>query len=277
MTTHSEPTHAEPLRDVLTMLRRDLRHSLRNPMMTLSGIGTPVIMMLIFVGMFGHIMSPQLGGVAGSYVAYLTPGVILMGLGAGVATTAINLNVDKSEGVITRFRTMAISRTSVLTGPAIGSVIRSLASVTVVLLVATALGFRGTTNPLRWLAAYGLIALVAVAFTWLGTAFGLLASSPATANSMALIPQFLPLLSSGFVPPDQMPAGMRWFGAHQPFTPLIETLRDIVTGRPLDSAWLYAVGWCLVIWAGGFLWARRIYNREQGAPAAPSVGQLMSH
>jgi ABC-2 type transport system permease protein len=269
--------HPEPMRDALTMLRRDLRHSIRNPMMTYSAIGTPVIMMLIFVGMFGHVMQGQLGDVAGGYVSYLTPGVMLMGLGSGVATTAINLSVDKSEGVITRFRTMAISRTSVLTGPAIGSVLRSLASVTCVLLVAVVLGFRGTTNPLRWLAAYGLLALVAIAFTWLGTAFGLFSTSVATANSMSLIPQFLPLLSSGFVPPQQMPAGMRWFGEHQPFTPLIETLRALVTGRPVDSSWMWAVAWCLVIWAAAFVWARRLYDRGQSAPAAPNVATLMSH
>lgn len=275
MTIQAHP-RAYALRDSMTMLRRDARHSVRNPMMTLSGILTPIVMMLIFVGMFGDVMAAQLGSTGSGYVAYLTPGVVLMALGSGVATTAVNLSVDKSEGIIARFRTMPIARMAVLNGTVAGAVARSVVSVACVLAVAVALGFRSSAGPLEWLAALGLVALVAIAFTWLGTAFGLLSSSPATANSMSLIAQFLPLMSSGFVPTERMPEGIRWFAEHQPYTPLIESLRALITGQSIGTRWIGAVLWCLVIWALAHLWARYLFNREQAAPRGATVTQLMS-
>lgn len=270
-------TQTYAFRDSMTMLRRDTKHSLRNPMITLSAIGTPVIMMLLFVGMFGDVMAERLGAPAGGYVAYLIPGVVLMGLGSGVATTAININVDKSEGVIARFRTMPIARTAFLNGAAIGAVVRSMVSIVFVIGLGFALGFRSGAGLLGWIGALGLVTLVAVAFTWLGIAFGLFADSPATANSLSLIPQFLPLLSSGFVPTESMPGGIRWFAEHQPYTPLTETFRSLVTGTPVGGSWVEAVAWCLAIAAAGYFWARHLFEREQPAPAGPSVAQIMSH
>ncbi|MDV3220243.1 ABC transporter permease [Intrasporangium sp.] len=284
MTTHVHTAYtlgghreSSGFRDAMTMLRRDWKRSLRNPMMTVSSIVTPVVFMLIFVGMFGDVMAAQLGGPAGGYVSYLTPGIVVMGLASGVAATAVNLSVDKNEGVIARFRTMAIARTSVLTGQVAGAVLRSVVSVACIFGVAFALGFRSQAGLLGWLGALGLVALSAIALTWLGTAFGLLSGSAATANSMSLIPQFLPLVSSGFVPPERMPDGMQWFGEHQPFTPIIETLRGLVTGAPVGSSWMAAVAWCLVIWAAAFVWARWLYNREPTPRSGPSVSQLLSH
>jgi ABC-2 type transport system permease protein len=261
----------------MTMARRDWKRSLRNPTITLSGILTPVGFMLIFVGMFGDVMAAQLGGPTGGYIAYLTPGVVVMGLASGVPATAINLSVDKNEGVISRFRTMAIARTSVLTGQVAGAVLRSVVSVACIFGVAFAMGFRSDASLLDWVAALGFVTLVALALTWLGTAFGLLSDSAAGANSLSLIPQFLPLLSSGFVPPERMPDGMQWFAEHQAFTPIIETLRGLVTGAPVGSAWVAAVVWCLVIWAASFAWARYLYDREPTPRSGPTVAQLMSH
>ncbi len=259
------------------MLRRDARHSLRNPMMTLSGIGFPIIMMLLFVGMFGDVMAAQLAiGAGAGYLAYLTPGIVFMGLGSGVATTAVNLSVDKGEGIISRFRVMPIARTAFLNGTLAGSVIRSVLSVAGIVAVAGAFGFRSDAGVLGWLAALGLVGLVAIAFTWLGIAFGLLSDSPATANSMSLIAQFLPFLSSGFVPPERMPDGIQWFSEHQPYTPLIETFRALVSGQPVGTTWVSAVAWCCVIWALGYMWARHLFNREQPQRSGATVAQLMS-
>jgi ABC-2 type transport system permease protein len=251
------------VRDSITMLRRDFRHSLRYPAMTIGGIAVPVVFLLLFVGVFGHTLGAGLGHTtaSASYVDYLTPGILVMTVGASAAGTAINVCMDMNEGIIARFRTMAITRTSVLTGQVVGSLIRTLFSGILVMAVALAVGFRPAATPLTWIAATGLFLLLTLALTWLAVAFGLLAKTPAGANSLSLIPEFLPFISSAFVPPDTMPAGVRWFAEYQPFTPIIETLRGLLMGTSMGANAFVAVAWCVAITAAGYLWARTRYDR----------------
>lgn len=251
-------------KDSTTMLRRDFRHSLRSPMMTVSGLCVPIFLLLLFVGVFGGAMSTALRTSIGrtSYIDYLAPGIILMSVGSGSAATAINVCIDMNEGIIARFRTMAISRASVLTGQVAGSMIRTLLSVILVLAITVALGFRPTADFAQWCAALGIIALLTIALTWLAIAFGLLTKSPAGANSLSLIPQFLPFISSAFVPTSSMPAGVRWFAENQPFTPVIETLRGLLTGTPIGNDAAIAVAWCVAISVTGYLWALALFNRD---------------
>src|SRR5947209_13067120 len=163
------------LRDSATMLRRDVQHSLRRLSMTLSGLLVPIIMLVLFVYVFGGAIGVGLGGVAhgGAYINYVAPGIIIMTVGSGCATTAINLCMDMSEGIITRFRTMAIARASVLTGQVFGSLIRTMMSIVLVLGIALLMGFRPTASLVDWIAALGLIALFTFAVTWMAVVFGL--------------------------------------------------------------------------------------------------------
>jgi ABC-2 type transport system permease protein len=252
------------LRDSATMLRRDVRHSLRRLSMTLSGLGTPVIMLVLFNYVFGGAIGAGLGGVAhgGAYINYLAPGIIIMTVGSGCATTAINLCMDLSEGIIARFRTMAISRTSVLTGQVVGSVIRTMLTVGLVLGVALLMGFRPTAGPTAWIEALGLIALLTLAVTWMAVVFGLVGKTPAGANSLSLIFLLLAFTSSAFVRPDSMPAGIRWFAEYQPFTPAIDTVRGLLLGTPIGHSAALAVAWCAGLALVGYLWARAVYNRS---------------
>jgi ABC-2 type transport system permease protein len=252
-------------RDSATMLRRDFRHSLRNLMMTVSGLMTPVVMLLLFVYIFGGAMGASLGNVAhgGSYVNYVAPAIILMTVGSGCATTAVNLCTDMAEGIISRFRTMAISRTSVLTGQVLGSLIRTLITVVLITGVALLIGFRPTTSFVAWMKALGLVALFTFALTWMGVVFGMVGKTPAGANSLSLVFQLLlPFTSSAFVSPDSMPVGVRWFAEYQPFTPVINTLRGLLLGTPIGNSAVLAVAWCVVLALVGYLWARAVYNRN---------------
>jgi len=248
------------LRDSATMLRRDILHSLRRLSMTLSGLLVPIIMLVLFVYVFGGAIGAGLGD--GAYINYIAPGIILMTVGSGCATTAINLCMDMSEGIITRFRTMAISRASVLTGQVLGSLVRTMVTIVLVLGVALLMGFRPTTNPAAWIAALGLIALFTFGITWMGVAFGLVGKTPAGANSLSLIFQLLSFTSSTFVRPDSMPAGVRWFAQYQPFTPVIETLRGLLLGTPIGNNAILAVAWCAVLALVGYLWSRAVYHHD---------------
>ena len=249
------------LRDSATMLRRDVRHSLRNLKMTVSGLLTPTITLLLFVYVFGGAIGAGLGN--GAYINYVAPAIIIMTVGSGCATTAVNLCMDMNEGIINRFRTMAISRASVLTGQVIGSLIRTLISIALVIGVALLTGFRPTTSPIAWLAALGLVALFTFALTWMAVVFGLIGKTPAGANSLSLIFQLiLPFTSSAFVRPDSMSVGIRWFAEYQPFTPVIDTLRGLLLGTPIGNSAVFAVAWCVVLALVGYLWARAVYNRN---------------
>jgi ABC-2 type transport system permease protein len=219
-------------------------------------------MLLLFVFFFGGQMSSGLGGAGASYVDYIVPGILVMTIGSGCAATAIGVNADLTEGIVARFRVMGISRFSVLTGRVVGSLIRTLGSMILVIAVAVLVGFRPTAGPAQWLEVIGFSALLTFAFTWLAVAFGMVTRTPAGANSSTLLLQFGPFLSSTFVRPATMPAGVRWFAENQPFTPMIETLRGLLLGTPIGNQAVVATAWCCAIALVGFLWARAAYNRD---------------
>jgi ABC-2 type transport system permease protein len=251
------------LRDAATMLRRDVRHSLRNlPMTLISGLLVPIIMLVLFVYVFGGAIDAGLVAHGGAYIDYIAPGIIILTVVSGGATTAINLCMDMSEGIIARFRTMAISRASVLTGQVLGSLIRTMITIVLVIGVALLMGFRPTANPVAWIAALGVIALFAFALTWMSVVFGLVGKTPAGANSLSLIFQLLLFTSSALVRPDSMSGGVRWFAEYQPFTPVIDTVRGLLLGTPIGNSAVLAVAWCAGLTLVGYLWARAVYNRN---------------
>jgi ABC-2 type transport system permease protein len=250
---------AYALADSATMLRRNLRHALRYPSMTVSTIGGPVLILLLFNYAFGDALAAGIGG--GAYIDYIAPGILLMAATAGSTATAVAVCSDMTEGIINRFRTMAISRGSVLTGHVVGSMIQTLASIAFVIAVAFALGFHPTAGPLEWAGAIGLLALVTFALTWLSTAFGLVTKDVETASNAPLPLQFLPFLGSAIVPTDSMPDGMRQFAENEPFTPVIETLRGLLMGTHIGDSAVWAVGWCVALALAGYLWARAAYAR----------------
>lgn len=245
--------------DAATMLRRDFRHLRRYPVMTISGIVVPTVMLLLFVFVFGGAMG---SGAGGSYINYIVPGILIMALGSGCAATAVGVNADMTEGIVARFRVMAISRASVLTGRVVGSMIRTLIAVVLVIGVALIAGFRPIADPAHWLATLGFIVLLTLALTWLAVALGMAAKSPEGANSSTLLIQFGPFISSAFVRPETMPAGVRWFAENQPLTPMIETLRGLLLGTPIGNSAIIAIAWCIAIALVGYLWARAAYNRN---------------
>ncbi|MET8289546.1 ABC transporter permease [Streptomyces sp. NPDC005132] len=253
------------VRDSSTMLRRNLLHARRYPSMTLNLLLTPVMLLLLFVYIFGDAMSAGIGGGAdrSQYVAYLVPGILLMTIGSTTIGTAVSVSNDMTEGIIARFRTMAIHRGSVIIGHVIGSVLQSVISVVVVGAVAVAIGFRSTDATLmEWLAAFGLLVLFATALTWIAVGMGLVSPNAEAAGNNAMPLIFLPLISSAFVPVDAMPGWFRPIAEYQPFTPAIETLRGLLLGTEIGhNGWL-AVAWCLGLAVLGYAWSKSVFNRD---------------
>jgi ABC-2 type transport system permease protein len=251
--------------DSMTMLRRNIRHMQRYPGLTLILVGMPVIFLLLFVYVFGGTLGAGLGDTSvgrADYVNYVVPGIILMTLASAAQGTAISVAMDMTEGIIARFRTMAIFRPSVLTGHVLGSMIQTALALAVVIGVALVVGFRPTAGPLEWVAAVAVMAMVTLALTWLCVALGLRAKSVETASNAPMPLILLPFLGSGFVPTDTMPVALRWFAEYQPFTPVIETLRGLLMGTAIGNSAVIAIAWCAVITVVCFHRARRAYNRD---------------
>jgi ABC-2 type transport system permease protein len=251
--------------DSATMLRRQLRHMQRSGSMTVLLAGMPIVFLLLFVYVFGGTLGNGLGGPSGgraAYVEYVTPGILLIAVASVSQGTAISVAMDMTEGIIARFRTMAIFRPSVLTGHVLGGLIEAMLSLAVVLGVAVLIGFRPHATPVEWVAAAGVLALIAFALIWLTVALGMSTKSVESASNLPMPLMFLPFLGSGFVPTESMPAGLRWFAEYQPFTPVMETVRGLLLGSAIGSSAAVAVAWCLGIALVGFLWARKLYNRD---------------
>lgn len=258
-------THSYAMRDSMTMVRRNLKHMLRYPVLTLMVAGIPVVILLMFVYVFGDTMGAGLVGVSGGraeYVNYLAPGILLLAIAGSAQGTAISVAIDMQEGIIARFRTMAIARVSVLTGHVVGNVIQTMLGVTLVIGIALLVGFRPVAGLVEWVAAIGLLAVSALGLTWLSVALGLAAKSVESASNTPMILLLLPFLGSGFVPTEGMPVGLRWFAEYQPFTSIIETLRGLLLGTPIGNSGIVAAIWCAGITLAGYLWAKKLYNRD---------------
>jgi ABC-2 type transport system permease protein len=256
-----------PVADTATMLRRTLRHAIRYPAMTVASLGIPVILLLLFVGLLGRTLGAGLSAGAGhvgdSYIDYVAPGIILLGVASGCMSTSVSVCVDMTEGIIDRFRTMAISRSSLLTGHVLASMIQTTVSTALVIGAAVAMGWRPTAGPVGWLAVLGLLELLILALTWLAVGIGLVSATPESASNTPMLIQFLPFLGSTFVPTGSMPAGVRWFAEYQPFTPMIETIRRLLTGTRIGADGLISLAWCLGILAVGYWWSKAAFKRDR--------------
>jgi ABC-2 type transport system permease protein len=249
-------------RDSSTMVRRQLKRILRYPSMTVQLIVTPAILLLLFVYVFGGTLGGGLGGDRRTYVDYIVPGILLMAAATAVTGTAVMVATDMTEGIIARFRTMRISRASVLTGHVVASVVQQLLGMAAIIGIALAIGFRPDATAVEWLATAALLTLFAVAITWLSVALGLKSSTPEAASNAPMPLILLPFLGSGFVPTDSMPTALRWFAEYQPFTPIMETVRGLLLGTPIGNSAAIATAWCAGLAVLSYLWAKRTFNKS---------------
>jgi len=217
----------------------------------------PVVIMLMFVYVIGGAFN-----VGVDYVDYATPGMIVLAITYGLSATSMAVNSDMTKGIINRFKVMDISRGAVLSAQVIASMLRSLIAIAAIIGVAFALGFRPAASLGDWLGAIGFIMVVCFATSWLTVALGLAAKTPESAG-MAIVPLILlPFLSSAIVPADTMRTGARQFAEYQPFTPIIETLRGLLTGQASAGYAIAALAWCAGIAIVGYLWALATFTRR---------------
>jgi ABC-2 type transport system permease protein len=242
--------------DSTIMLRRNFKHTVRNPITVFNAVLFPIVLMLMFVYVIGGAFD-----VGVTYVDYVTPGMIVLTICYGLSATAVAVNSDMAKGIINRFKVMDISRSAILSAQVVATVLRSLVAIAAIIAVAFVMGFRPHAGLLQWLGVMGVIVLVSFAASWITVALGLAAKTPESA-ALAIVPLILlPFLSSAIVPARTMAAGVRQFAEYQPFTPIIETLRGLLTGEPSASKAICAVAWCVGIALVGYLWSLATFKK----------------
>ena len=232
--------------DTWTMTKRSLRHIVRSPDTIITVVLSPIALMLMFVYVLGGALGQQTGSI--KYVNFITPGIIVMAVISGIAYAAFRLNTDIQRGIINRFRTMPVAPSSILSGQAVSSTLSNLFSSLLVLAVAFAIGFRTSAGLVDWLLFGGLVTLFTLATTWMAMFFGLKAKTAEGAGSFSYILMLLIFISPSFVPTSSMTPLLRGFAENQPLTPIIETMRSLLTtGMPGNKAWL------ALVWSAGIL------------------------
>jgi ABC-2 type transport system permease protein len=245
--------------ELLTLTQRGVRLSLRQVDGLLTAMVLPVLLMLMFVYLFGGAIRT-----GGDYVTYVVPGVILLCAGFGSATTAVSVSQDLGGGIVDRLRSMGVPGAALLAGHVAASVLRNLASTLLVLAVALAIGFRPSASALDWLAAAAILLAYVLALSWLAATFGLLVRSPEAANGATFLVAFLPYASSAFVPVATMPDWLQGFARHQPVTPVIETLRGLLLDAPVGSRPWVALAWCAGLLTASVALAAELFRRRSG-------------
>jgi ABC-2 type transport system permease protein len=253
------------LNDSRVMIARNLRRSLRDPEAFFTALMLPVILMLLFVYVFGGAIRTS-----GKYVDYVVPGLIVLCAGFGAGTTAVAVASDMTNGIVDRFRSMPIAGSSVLIGHVVASLARNLLATTLVIAVGLLVGWRPSSSVLDWVAAAAMIVLLILALSWLAAAVGLLARTPEAASSFSMVLMFLPYVSTAFVPAHTMPAALHAFAQRQPFTPIIETMRGLWMGHTSTGAStaheaVIAIAWCVGLLAISSTFASRLFQRRTTA------------
>lgn len=244
-------------KDMNVMFKRSMRHIFRSidTIITVSII--PIAIMLLFVYVFGGAIETG----AEKYIDYLLPGIMLMTIGSGIAYVSYRLFTDKERGIFQRFHSMPISRSTVLWGHVLTSLISNAISVIVIILVALIMGFRSSAGILEWLAVFGILGVFTLALTWVAVIAGLAAKTSDGAGAFSYPIIFLPFISSAFVPTHTMPSIVRAFAENQPVTPIVEAIRNLLASQSVGNDIWVAIAWCTAIIVVAYIFAMRIYKK----------------
>ena len=247
------------MQDTLTMWKRCILLSIRNIDTVITSVVLPVLMMLLFVYVFGGAM--YVGDV--DYVNYIVPGILILAIGQSASSTAVSVNQDMTKGIIDRFKSMPIAKSSVLTGRVLTSITHTFVATFCVILTAFIIGFRPDTNFQGWITAIFVMLLYMTAVSWISIIFGLLANSSEGAGAFMIFVMLFPYLSSGFAPTETMPPALRTFAENQPLTPIIESVRYSLMHTGNNPYLFTAMMWCLALLAVGYIISMRLYNTDK--------------
>jgi ABC transporter DrrB family efflux protein len=247
--TTIEPTfaptrHASPLRNTLTIARRNLLHIKSDPEQLVGMTIQPLMFLVLFVYVFG-------GAIAGSsrqYLQFALPGILVQTVAFLPFTTAIAINVDFQRGVIDRFRSLPIARSAVIAGRITADGFRVAWSVLLITGFGVVLGFRFGGTPIEAITALIVVTAFGLTMCWPMALIGITARTTESVNTWGFL-IILPLtfVSSAFVPPETMPGWLQVFAEWNPVTAVIDAARRLMLGLPVGDALIKSIVWMIVI------------------------------
>jgi ABC-2 type transport system permease protein len=246
------------LGETAALTGRTLRHVTRSVDTIITTAIMPIAIMLLFVYVLGGAIETG----SETYVNYMLPGILLITIASGISYTAFRLFTDMKSGIFDRFQSLPIARSGVLWAHVLTSLLANLVSLVIVVGVALLMGFRTGAGLLAWLAVAGILLLFTLALTWLAVTPGLTATSVEGAAGFSYPLFFLPFISSAFVPTDTMPGPVRWFAQHQPVTPIVNTIRDLLAQQPTGTDIWTALAWCNGLLVVAYAVAMATYRRK---------------
>lgn len=230
--------------DSWQMTKRSITHIIRSLDQMMSLVLFPIMFMLLNRYVLGGAIDT--GSV--TYVNYLFAGILVQTLAFGANYTTINLAVDMKEGIVDRFRSLPMGNSALLIGHVTADLVRNIISAIIIIAVGFLVGFRPNASVVDWLLVAGLALLFTLAISWLSAILGLVVKSLEAAQWVGFVVIFpLTFISSAFVPTSTMPSALRAFAENQPLTHVIDSMRSLLVGTPLDNSGWLSVVWCLGI------------------------------
>ncbi len=235
------------VRDSLIMIKRSSMHILRNTDQLLGTFFQPIMFLALFSAVFGGAIQKTLPPDV-SYLNFLMAGILVQTLAFGSTTTALAVTNDLQKGIVDRFRSLPMSNLAVLNGHVISDLLRNSISTIVMILAGLLMGFRSNANFTEWLMIAGILLLFTLAFSWLSAIMGVMAKSVEGVQWLSFLIVFpLTFASSAFTPTEYMNKYLKMFAENQPITHIIEALRALMLGRPMDDHGWLALVWCIGI------------------------------
>jgi len=249
------------MKNAFVLFVRLMKHILRSPDTIVSAMVQPILIMLLFVYVFGGAIKASLPSEV-NYVNFQLPGILVMTIAYNTAYTALRMFSDKQTGISNRLNAMPINRASALWAHVLASIASSLFSLVIVFAAALAIGFRAEANVFGWLAVAGILVMVTFALTWVAVIPGLVAKTAEGASFLVFPLVFLPMFSSAFAPTETMPKVLRIFAENQPMTSIVETIRALLNGQTVGNEIWVAFAWCAGIIAAAWFFAMKVYKRQ---------------
>ena len=244
--------------DTLVITRRNLLVWLRVPAYIVFTVIQPVIFTLMFRYVFGGAIPIQ----GTSYVEFLIPGIVAQTAAFATFGTAIALAQELQKGVIDRLRSMPMARSAVLNGRLVADTTRMTVTILIVIGVGYAVDFRFQNG--AWLALCMIVLAIVfgVAICCISAYTGLAIGDEESVQAFGLIWLFpLTFLSSAFVPTDTMPGWLQAFANNQPFTYVVNTMRAMALGGPIEANLWKSIAWIAGIFIVFVPLAVRAYRR----------------
>lgn len=241
------------IRDCWTIVLQEFTHLIRQPSNFLWQLGMPVVMVLMFVYVFGSAMDVTGQGAGEGYIDYAMPGMFAMTVAFGFMNTAFAVTLNKEKGFMDRFRSMPMSSSAVVTGRGVADLVHAVLDLAIIVGIALLVGWRPGGSILETVFAFALLLWLRLALIFIGVQLGLALKNTEAAGSLFAVAFPVGFISSVFAPPEMMPGWLGSIAAWNPVSSTATAIRELfhTPGIELTQPSYWIDGHAMV---GAILW-----------------------